>query len=377
MITVLALALVGASPAVQPAALRTADPPVKLWLSSNSEFVNGDGAHVHVRAEQDGYIVVLRADAGGRLRMLFPVDPGADNFVRAHMKREIRGRGDREAFVVDDREGEGLVLAAWSASPFHFNDYTRGDHWDYAALDTMQTGPDKEAGLLSVVQDMAGTAHFDFDAVPYSVGSGSGYYNSPYAASCWGCGVGAVGFGWGWGWPGFRLGWGAAYCSPYWGFGCSDFYGLGIYAWNPFFFGYGRPYLGFGPWYGRGFGFGYAWGRPGIAPYGVASGNLFINRVRGSSPVAGRTPYLAARAPLSGTSSYARYRALMSRATIGSGGSTRYSRGSYGGYGMARSTRSRSGSGSSDGMRAARTGGGMRASGGMRGGRSGGGGGRR
>src|SRR5579862_1240306 len=186
MIAALALALAAANPATQPAALRPADPPIKLWISSSGEFVSGDRARVHVRSQQDGYVVVLRADADGRLRVLYPIDPGADNFVRAGDKREIRSRGDREAFIVDDQRGDGLVLAAWSASPFHFNDFVRGDHWDYAALDTLQIGQDKEAGLLSVVQDMAGAAHFDYDALPYSVESESAYYRTPYYAEpCW------------------------------------------------------------------------------------------------------------------------------------------------------------------------------------------------
>src|ERR1700688_4199 len=114
MIAVLALALVGASAAAQPAALRASDPPVKIWLSSNNQFETGDHARVHVRVEQDGYLGVVRTDGERRLRVLCPIDPGADTFVRSGDKREIRGRGDREAFIVDESQGDGLVLAAWS-----------------------------------------------------------------------------------------------------------------------------------------------------------------------------------------------------------------------------------------------------------------------
>ncbi|HXQ28516.1 MAG TPA: DUF4384 domain-containing protein [Gemmatimonadales bacterium] len=292
MIGILALALAAASP--QPAAMRPADPPIKLWLSADGEYASGDHARVHLRAQQDGYVVVLRADGEGRLRVLFPVDPGSDNFVRGGDKREIRSRGDRDAFIVDERGGDGLVVAAWSPSPFHFNDYVRSDHWDYAALDTVQLGGDKEAGLLSVVQDMAGTSHFDYDALPYSVTSVSAYYQTPYVAPCWGCGWGSA-LGFGWGWPGLRfgfgwgtpLGWGAPYCAPYWG--CRAFYSPAFYGfWNPFSFGYGRPYYG----YRFGFGRPYAFGTWGLRPYGVGSGFL-INRVR--SPLA----FSPARVPVS------------------------------------------------------------------------------
>lgn len=356
MIGMLALALALASP--QPAAVRPADPPIKLWLSSDADYASGDRARVHVRAQQDGYIVVLRADGDGRLRVLFPVDPGSDNFVRGGDKREIRSRGDREAFIVDERGGEGLVLAAWSPSPFHFNDYVRSDHWDYAALDTIQISGDKEAGLLSVVQDMAGTSHFDYDALPYSVTSVSAEYETPYVAPCWGCGWGTS-LGLGWGWPGMSfgfgwggpIGWGAPYCSPYWG--CRAFYSPAFYGfWNPFSFGYGR--FGYGrPYYGYRFGYGrpYAFDTWGSRPYGVGSG-LLINRAR--APLA----FSPARVPVSSGN-----RVLASRERSMSTGSRSWTRSAGVSYSSPRSARTGPRSGGF-GMRAGRSGGGSRGGGG-------------
>jgi hypothetical protein len=350
MIAALALALATAAP--QPAVLRATDPPVKVWLNSDADFVQGDHARVHVRAQQDGYIVVLRADADGHLRVLYPTDPGADNFVRGGDKKEIRGRGDRDAFLVDDRGGEGLVLAAWSPSPFHFNDFVRGDHWDYAALDTIQVGEDKEAGLLSVVQDMAGGSHFDYDDLPYSVESQGQYYRAAYGDPCWGCGAWGLGLGWGggWGWPGFRFG--LAFGSPWWGvpycWGCGGFYSpIGFGFGRPFYYGYGRPYFGYGglAWGGRPYEFGAYGLRSG---YGYRNG-MFIDRV---NPPLGGT---AARIAPSRTGTLA----SRARSATASRGWTRSSGSSYTSRSARAASPRRGGFGGRlGGMRAARGGGG-------------------
>src|SRR5512137_2469999 len=95
----LPLLLLLAAPAPSHAAataVRRDDPPVKVWLDHDN-YRRGDKAHVNIKLRDDGYLVVLRADADGRVRMLFPLDPGDDAFVRGGEAREIRGRGDHEA----------------------------------------------------------------------------------------------------------------------------------------------------------------------------------------------------------------------------------------------------------------------------------------
>jgi len=49
------------------------------------------------KAAEDGNLVVLRADAGGQVRVLFPIDPDGDQQVRGGKKYELKGRGGREA----------------------------------------------------------------------------------------------------------------------------------------------------------------------------------------------------------------------------------------------------------------------------------------
>jgi hypothetical protein len=228
----------------------TDDPPVKVWLNHDNYFQRGDKARVNVRLADDGYLIVLRADAEGRVRVLFPLDPSNDDFVRGHETIEVRGRGDREAFFVDDREGSGLVLAARSNSPFKFDEFVRGDHWDYRVLDARQAGEDKEAALLDMVQRMTTEGRFDYDAVTYAVASTRAYYDSYYPHYT----AVSLGFGWG-GWPRrYRYGYGL-YSTCYDPFLYDPFLCYDPIFYRPYGYGfYGYDY-GYRPYYGGGYGF--------------------------------------------------------------------------------------------------------------------------
>jgi hypothetical protein len=239
----------------------TDDPPVKVWLNHDNYFQRGDNARVNVRLADDGYLLVLRADADGRVRVLFPLDPSDDNFMRGHETIEVRGRGDREAFYVDDREGSGLVLAARSTTPFKFDEFVRGDHWDYRVLDARQAGDDKEAALLDMLQRMTAEGRFDYDAVTYVVASARAYYDSYYPHYT------MVNFGYGW-----------PYRHRYYGYGlystCYDpfFYDPFLCSSSIFYQPYGYGYYGYGYGYRRYYGGGYGfYNRP---------RNLFVNKVR-------------------------------------------------------------------------------------------------
>src|SRR6266581_2057676 len=187
------------------------DPPIKVWLNHDN-YYRGDKARVNVRLDDDGYVVV--------------------------------------------------VLAARSATPFKFDAFVRGDHWDYRVLDVRESGDDKEAALVDIAQRMT-DGHFDYDAVTYVVSvqrAYRDYYPSSYD----------VGFGWGW--P-YRYG---SFGSCYDAFFYDPFYCGSYYSpfYDPFFFG--------------GFGFGYR--RPFVyRPYIYYTGgagfynqphNLFVNRLR-------------------------------------------------------------------------------------------------
>ena len=237
MILPLLLSLAG--PAV---ALKADDPPIRVELN-HEQFTRGDRARVYVETVQDGHVVVLHADPDGRVRVLFPLDPSDDDFVRGGRRFELRGRSDRDAFFVDDGDGAGTVVAVFSPDPLSYDAFVRNDHWDYRAFSggTTELRDDPLAGLLDIARRMAGEAHFEYDAATYVVGNeiasnyGSGFYGSSYY------GYGhpyRFGVGLSFGYPGY-YGWGYdPFCyDPFWGWSCGSRYGFGYSAYS-----FGRPY---------------------------------------------------------------------------------------------------------------------------------------
>ncbi len=229
------------SPAVVPrTTVEADDPPVRISLNSGGYYYQGDRAKVRVQVAEDGYLLVLRADADGRVRVLFPLDPGDDDFVRGGHEFELRGRGDRETFFVDDVRGTGTILAARSATPFRYDHFVRGDHWDYRVLANDRIRDDAEAGLLDLVDQLADSAHYDYDVTSYSVGGGGyrpyysyydGYYGPGYYSNF------SVGFSFGS--PFYRR-----YCDPflYDPFFCDSFF-YDPFFYDPFYYGViYRPY---------------------------------------------------------------------------------------------------------------------------------------
>jgi hypothetical protein len=182
------------------------DPPVHVWFNSSGDYVYGDRAKVYAKSAESGYLVVLRADVDGQVRVLFPVDPQDDQHVVGGKKYELKGRGDREAFVADDTVGSGTVLAAHSATPFRFDEFMKDGHWDTAALSgsPQDVRADPEGQLRTIVDRMRPEgAHFDYDVANYVVKAPPryvrAYYPDPY-----------------YGWPGW---WGYGFGPAWWGVG--------------------------------------------------------------------------------------------------------------------------------------------------------------
>ena len=272
MILPLTLILLAAAPHPARAAVR-ADQPVKVWMD-HDRVEPGGWARASVRLDQDGYLLVLASDVAGRVRVLFPLDPGADAFLRAGRTVDLRGRGGRGSFLVGQTPGTGVILAASSSEPLRFDGFVRGDHWDYGALDSA-AGNSRPAGggnpdevLLGLVQQMAGGNQLAYDAVTYTV-EGDGGYGGRYIDDAYSGGYGHA-YGYWDPWYGYP----SWYGYPYW-YGCFDpfFCGPGYFAafQLSFFYGpfYARPFF-YRPFYSRPFirvgGFARPYGR-GYTPY--------------------------------------------------------------------------------------------------------------
>src|SRR2546425_1164086 len=237
--------------------LALAQTPSPITVQINHDrFAPGDRARVYVEPTQDGYLVVLHADPYGRVRVLFPLDPTDDDFIRGGQRQELRGRADRDAFVVDDDDGTGTVLAAWMSEPFKYDEFIRKGHWDYRVLRNEAIRNDPLSGLLDIVQRMAGTGHFEYDAVTYVVARSR-------IASRYGYGDDYYDYDYGYGYP-YHFGFGIGFGYPYGcGYFCNPFY-------DPFCY---NTFWGWTPrCYGYGFGYGYTFFRP--RPY--VFGGVFI-----------------------------------------------------------------------------------------------------
>jgi hypothetical protein len=169
MFAQLLLALLSpAAPALAPA------PPVqqqalRLWLNRQGTLDRGEKVRVYTRTADDGYLFVLHVEPDGRVRVLFPLDPLDDNFIRAGQDYEIRNRGDREAFQIYESSGAGTVFAALSPSPFRFDPLVLNGHWDYRSAEWNMTG-DPEADLSALAGRLAAGDRFDYDIQRYVVG---------------------------------------------------------------------------------------------------------------------------------------------------------------------------------------------------------------
>jgi hypothetical protein len=192
------------------------DPPVRVWFNSDGNYADGDRAKVYAKSAEDGYLIVLRADGAGRVRVLFPLEPQGDQRITGGKKYELKGRGGREAFIAEDIGGHGMVFAAISTSPFRVEEFARTGRWDSQSLSNPLVRDDPEWGLLSLVQRMTPSGeHFDFDVATYVVSEQYARRLYPYLDA---------GPGW-WGY------------DPWWGY--SPRIGLGLW-YGPGYYGYRR-----------------------------------------------------------------------------------------------------------------------------------------
>lgn len=276
-LTLLLPILLAGEPA-KPAAAAADEPPLRIWISNDGRLLRGDRARVHVWAEDDGYLVVLQADTEGHLKVLFPIDPADDNFLRGGKKYEVKSRGGRDAFDVGDHTGRGTIYAAVSRSPFRFDEFVVSTHWDYRALEPQQLPEDPESDLTELVRRMA-QGSFDYDLMSYYVVESVTYASDSYYGSYYpsvgfhhGCGYYGCGSGFS-----FSLAFGAPYYPPYYyrpyyyGFPYYPYYGYyptyhPYYSYYPYYY---RPvhYYPYSPYYGRPY-YGYPYnGFPYASPY--------------------------------------------------------------------------------------------------------------
>ncbi len=242
-------------------------PPITVSLNSGGQYSRGDYAQVQFRAAGDGYVLLLQTDQDGRIRVLFPLDPNDDNFIRGGKTYKVVGRDNRGSFYLDQAGASGMVYAAWSKSPFRFTDFVRGDHWDYSVFDQYSAADDPESQLTDFVLNLTSLG-FDYAIDRYIVFSMAEYSDGGTTTY-----VGVSG----WPWPTYYtggwsvgIGFGSPCCyDPWYSYGYYPAYGWGYPA-----YGWGYPAYGWGyPGYGYPVGGYYpprypVYGYPGYPGYG-------------------------------------------------------------------------------------------------------------
>jgi hypothetical protein len=224
-------------------------PPVRIWFDrDDASYMRGERIKVFLKTRDDRYIVVFHLDPDNRLRILFPLDPGDDNYVKGGKTYKVINRGGREG-IVADVAGRGIVFAAASSGPFRFEAFTRENFWDYRTLNATPIEGDQEQALVELAGQMAG-GRFDYDVLRYGAyadaselapGTDLAYEVEPALSGCLDCA------------PAAPVVAGGAYCySPLYDPMCYD-----PLFWSP---GYVPPMFWNAGW---GWG-GYSWGNVGV-----------------------------------------------------------------------------------------------------------------
>jgi len=211
----------------------------------------------------DAYVIVGHLDAAGRLKIVFPSEPGDDGFVRGdkiyHVPSFFAGFADEYAWRQSDYRysyhsvasrrdsydaGLGYVFVIASWRPMRLDRITDGNHWEtYNVSDASYMSDPREAveELGSVIAG-DNTEAYTIEYAQYTTTNHGMYSYSAFDRANSGC------YG-----DGLSLG----------------FQSFGLFS--PFGFGYspldcGLGYSPYGYPFGYGYGYAYGYGRPGVVP---------------------------------------------------------------------------------------------------------------
>ena len=148
------------------AASRAHQPPgIRIWTNHGKVYRPAERVQVFFRTEHDAYVTVLRVDTDGRVRVLFPPEPGDSNLAHGGETYTVPGVDGRDAFVVDDPPGLGYVFAVASQDPFAYDAFTENDQWSLEAIASLSDGRihgDPYASLQDLVRQIMPEGYADY-----------------------------------------------------------------------------------------------------------------------------------------------------------------------------------------------------------------------
>jgi len=87
---------------------------VEVWTNHlDGDFFVGDNVVINYRASRDAFVAIYSIDTKGRVNLLFPTDPGRDNFVPGGVTNYLPGPDDDFDLVVSGPDGvENIQIIA-------------------------------------------------------------------------------------------------------------------------------------------------------------------------------------------------------------------------------------------------------------------------
>jgi hypothetical protein len=144
-------------------------PGISVWMDRELPYQRGDRARIFIRTAEPAYVAVLRVDTDGQLRMLFPAEPWRRTRQGGGRTFEVTEPPGPRPIIIDDFPGVGYLLAIASSSPFRYEDVTRGDYWDFRAIDGGRVRHDPYVALAELAERLAGGNHYGYDIARYQV----------------------------------------------------------------------------------------------------------------------------------------------------------------------------------------------------------------
>ena len=142
---------------------------ISVWTDREAPYRRGEGARIYFRADEPGYVTVLRVDTDGRLRTLFPRQPWGAARVRGGRTNQVSIAHTRGSFTIDDDPGVGYLFAITSPHPFQYDEITRGDYWDFRVIEDGRIRGDPYVALTDLAARIAPRGDYQYDIAPYYV----------------------------------------------------------------------------------------------------------------------------------------------------------------------------------------------------------------
>ena len=142
---------------------------ISVWADRETPYRRGEHARIYFRTDEPGYVTVLRVDTDGRIRTLFPLEPWGGTKLRGGRTHEVSDTRKGGALTIDDDPGMGYLFAVASPLPFHYDEITRGDYWDFRLIHDGRIQGDPYVALTGLAERIAPRGDYQYDIVPYQV----------------------------------------------------------------------------------------------------------------------------------------------------------------------------------------------------------------